>query len=662
MDVDGDDVSIYVEGDLPNGILFNGPALNDGSGNATVNMSCSINDLGVYNFVLRATDGEITTEQSYTISVLYEKNNLPKFSGKIKLIGTYNGTKSYQIDATDEDNDQLSMNLLYGKFPEGLESNGSGNGIGFSTLNFKGAMPIEGEFPFFIKVSDGKDEVIQEFFIEETGQNYVPEFDGASNFKTSVGLLNAIKIGAFDSNNSNLNISILEGSLPEGITISSTYGYENNKASVFLNGIALNSGVYDFKLLLTDGEYQVEKEFTIQVVPAIDQNTPKSQLEGLVALFNSTDGTNWINNDNWMTNTPLDTWEGVYTNDNFDVTVLNLKNNNLNGELPTQIGNVNKLTYVDLSTNDLRGQLPDELGKIEPLIRLYLQNNKLEGELPLTFSQLVNLQSLYLYFNNITGVMPLEYEELKQLRYLDIGHLSLCGSIPEFIGTLSELTLLSVVGNHLSGCLHENIGSLSNLRTLNIGFNNIHGMIPRECRLLTNLYKLDLANNTLQGVMPSELGSLTNVVWLHLNNNNLGGAIPKEVSNIFNLQRLYLDYNKFEGSIPAELGLLSKLRYLSISSNYLTGGIPKELGNLSFLKYLKLDYNKLSKEIPEELGNLSRLENLYLSNNDLTGGIPVQFKSLNSVTDISIYNNRLDNDIPSELSTLTEFEYIRTRI
>ena len=33
----------------------------------------------------------------------------------------------------------------------------------------------------------------------------------------------------------------------------------------------------------------------------------------LVALYNSTDGPNWYNHDNWLTSAPVKNWAGIHT-------------------------------------------------------------------------------------------------------------------------------------------------------------------------------------------------------------------------------------------------------------------------------------------------------------------------------------------------------------
>ena len=55
--------------------------------------------------------------------------------------------------------------------------------------------------------------------------------------------------------------------------------------------------------------------------------------EALIALYNATDGENWKDNDNWLSDAPLSRWHGVTTDDDGNVTVLDLGRNNLSGEI-----------------------------------------------------------------------------------------------------------------------------------------------------------------------------------------------------------------------------------------------------------------------------------------------------------------------------------------
>ena len=48
-----------------------------------------------------------------------------------------------------------------------------------------------------------------------------------------------------------------------------------------------------------------------------------------------------------------------------------LRNNNLTGSIPPEIGNMKQLTVLSLSFNGLTGEIPKEIGNLSQLLWLY---------------------------------------------------------------------------------------------------------------------------------------------------------------------------------------------------------------------------------------------------------------------------------------------------
>ena len=80
--------------------------------------------------------------------------------------------------------------------------------------------------------------------------------------------------------------------------------------------------------------------------------------EALVAIYNATNGEFWARRQNWLSNAPIGTWYGVTTNASGRVTELNLSENQLAGEIPSELGNLASLQELYLSKNRLVGEIP----------------------------------------------------------------------------------------------------------------------------------------------------------------------------------------------------------------------------------------------------------------------------------------------------------------
>ena len=152
---------------------------------------------------------------------------------------------------------------------------------------------------------------------------------------------------------------------------------------------------------------------------------PRSRDEAaLIALYNATDGPNWGNDTNWLTDAPLGDWTGVSANritSNDRVvgecgTVLRLDNNQLSGEMPAELGNLLSLERLSLNDNQLSGEIPAELGNLLNLQRLELDGNRLSGEIPAELGSLPNLDYLYLADNRLSGGIPIELGTIPNLR------------------------------------------------------------------------------------------------------------------------------------------------------------------------------------------------------------------------------------------------------
>lgn len=310
--------------------------------------------------------------------------------------------------------------------------------------------------------------------------------------------------------------------------------------------------------------------------------------EALVALYRATDGDNWIANDNWLSDAPLNWWHGVDTNDEGRVIHLALPDNQLTGTIPAELENLSLLRGLGLANNQLSGAIPSELGNLTNLRHMGLMNNGLSGELPSELGQLPHLTDLILAGNQFSGGIPSRLGNLSQLRTLNLSQNQLSGEIPSELANLrpDEET-------HHAG-----------LQTLDLSFNRLSGQIPPELGDL-GLSHLDLSDNQLSGGLPPELGQLTRLGQLDLSNNQLTGPFPLELMEYGfrgghgTLARFDVSNNGLSGDIPPELRHLG-VEFLDLSNNQLSGWIPQQLRD-AHLKRIDLSGNPLSGCVPPDL-------------------------------------------------------------
>lgn len=306
-------------------------------------------------------------------------------------------------------------------------------------------------------------------------------------------------------------------------------------------------------------------------ITVVDQSVvSQPDYAALVAFYNATGGVNWNTRTNWLSGAALNTWYGVATDGDGRVMEIVLEGNDLDGTLPAELGDLDKLQRLTLTDNRLSGELPVELYSLTELTTLELGLNELSGTIPMEIGNLTNLLFLTLHDNEFSGTLPGEIGALDKLVSLYVGINQLTGPIPQEISGLVSLSGFDFVGNDLSGTFPMELTTLNSLTFLRLTLTNLEGEIPPEIGLLTNLQQLELANNNLEGSIPPEIGNLTKMRSLSLHYNGLSGEIPAELTNLSDLQILGLNRNQLSGSLAAGFSNLSKLTTLFLDENLLS--------------------------------------------------------------------------------------------
>jgi Leucine-rich repeat (LRR) protein len=286
----------------------------------------------------------------------------------------------------------------------------------------------------------------------------------------------------------------------------------------------------------------------------------------LVAIYNSTNGAEWTNNENWLTG-PVEDWYGIEVKDG-RVSAIDLSGNNLSGPLPTEIGDLTDCLLMNLYTNQISGSLPSEVGNLTRLITLNLRLNKLTGSIPASVGDMTTLVRLYLNSNELTGSIPVTLSNLENLRFLQLNANKLTGAIPKELCALPRIESLYLNQNLLDGEIPDEIGDLTTLVTLSLHLNDFSGSIPATLGNLDQLQYLNLNNNELDGSIPATLGNLSLLISLDLWANELTGSVPQEITQCTLLERTRLNVNKLTG-LP-DLSSMDSLRDLQVNDNRLT--------------------------------------------------------------------------------------------
>jgi len=152
-------------------------------------------------------------------------------------------------------------------------------------------------------------------------------------------------------------------------------------ATVDGSGLVRDAGPGTATITATAGDASATSAITVA----------SSDRAALVALYNATDGPNWANSENWLTDAALEEWHGVTTDSLGRVVRLELDRNKLTGEIPTELGGLASLKSLSLQRNKLTGRIPAELGGLANLESLDLEFNELTGEIPTEFGGFASL-------------------------------------------------------------------------------------------------------------------------------------------------------------------------------------------------------------------------------------------------------------------------------
>ena len=298
--------------------------------------------------------------------------------------------------------------------------------------------------------------------------------------------------------------------------------------------------------------------------------------------------------------------------------VIQLGKNQLLGGIPQSIRKLCNLRILDLSSNNITDDV-SILAKISSecaggsLEILNLRGNNMVGNLSDWLAHLKVLTFLDLGNNLLQGTIPASIGNISTLRSLSLSHNTLNGTLPESIGQLSTLNLFDVSHNSLSGTISEvHFQNLSKLEHLSLGsnsfvFNMSSDWEPpfrlrliglRHCRIgpkfppwlmkQTDYNILDLSYAEINDTAPEWISNYhQHIFLLDLSHNQITGEVPGRLKYA-SMSHIDLSFNQVEGRLP---GLPASIEYIDFSGNSFSGSISPLFAQ-PMLGFLSFDYHR----------------------------------------------------------------------
>nr|KAJ0227914.1 hypothetical protein LSAT_V11C100013990 [Lactuca sativa] len=496
--------------------------------------------------------------------------------------------------------------------------------LDLSTTDLGGYFPTNGKFYKFAALENLE-------MLDLTGCHFSGTFQIQGSERVSI--LNKLEILNLGGNNFNDSLITSLRFIPSLKTLD-------------LHGIALSRSFPAQELAHLTNLEKLDLSFTgLKGIPNIEANSEFDMLPTLEALFLKTNAFTSLHN----------------------LEVLDLRENNFVGIIPSAIQALSSLRVVSFANNKLNGSLPDGFCELKNLRELDLSDNMFDGSLPQCFSSLSSLKLLDISSNQFTGkLLPSLIANLTSLEYVDFSHNKFEGSFS--FSSFSNHTKLEVVvfssdNNKFEVETEEPIGwipmfQLKILALSNCNVNRRKGqVVPRFLLHQRELILVDVSHNSLEGQFPNWLiDNNVNLQILNLRNNSFGGIILMPLLTNSNMNGLDISENHMNGTIPEEMQkFLPYISVLNLSRNALSGVIPSSICNLSELLIMDLSDNELSGEVPKEfLTNHSQISILKLSRNKLHGQVLSGNLRLGNFRRIHLDSNNFTGEIGTKSTEIYE--------
>jgi len=393
----------------------------------------------------------------------------------------------------------------------------------------------------------------------------------------------------------------------------------------------------------------------------IGQSVVERDSLALVAIYMSTNGDRWVNNDGWLTEM-VEFWYGVERieeiqvgEDEFEwrVTRFEMDGNEMTGEIPPEIGALDEVERFILLRNNLVGPIPEEIGQMTRLHTMRFGNNYLSGVPPWdALISLPNLYQLQMRANLLTGDIPPTVGNFPSLVLFDNMTVPFTGPIPIELGDIQTLQRIRIGPSFCTGPMPD-FSDMPEMREFRIRHSPLMdpGPFPEFFRGMAELLEeINIKGTNRYGPLPDWLNELFQLRQLIVGQDNLEGEIP-DLTFLDNLSRITIRPANMSGPLPDWLGLLPNLEKLQLYGNDFTGQIPQTLANAPSMRRFRLSDLKLDGPMPD-LRNLE-LRRLELSNLGFDlGPFPDWITMIPGIDQLFLHDSGLEGPIPGALEFL----------
>lgn len=398
---------------------------------------------------------------------------------------------------------------------------------------------------------------------------------------------------------------------------------DRNKKTIELNA----SHVKENSFVIKDNE---TTEAEVPVYMRYD--SPKlKDYRALKAIWDALDGENWSYTGisstpgcNWDFNKDMDLWgaqPGVELNAEGRVVTLNIGSFGGKGDLPDELGDLDKLQVLTFGTHsDQAG------GYLEKYLKAYMSIDEKEAVRSDYYETFLK-KDLKRDWKKMGFSEPLvdvldkvNTEVVPNLRYS-------VKSAKNSLHTRSDISLKDVSPGRLTNGIRKipaSISKLTELRQFFIANGKFEGFAPgTDLSKLESLTDVEVYNCPSMKKIPTELSKLPNLQLLNLANNpqissedllvGLKELAGKDNPSSKTIQILYLGNNNLT-EIPEDFQNLKKLGKLDCNNNKITKVAP--LGKDVNLVQLTMDYNQIT-EVPNDFCGYADVESFSFAHNKI---------------------------------------------